>query len=150
MHRNKSQLLLLSNRMPTNTVYYSVATIRWKVMIPLNVVVLVYQKRSRGRRKRSRQGIKRAKRRPIILQMEGEEIRVAKTKAPILASLRNASLLILQTSLIIPSLMATHFHLPTSLRFEHTVHVQLLTHLPSPLTLAPPVISTLTVKISSR
>src|ERR1700683_1566139 len=65
MHRDKSQLSLLSNRMPTNVVYHSVATIRWKVMILLSVAVLVYQKRSRGHQKRSGRGRKMARRKPI-------------------------------------------------------------------------------------
>jgi len=55
-----------------------------KVTVPKNVAVLVYQRSSRGQQKGSQEGRKRAKRRPIILQMEGEEIRVVKMKAPIL------------------------------------------------------------------
>src|ERR1700677_273164 len=61
MHRNKSQLLLLSNRTPTNTAYYSVATTRWKVMIPLSVAVSVYQKKKQRLLKRKWTGNKKGK-----------------------------------------------------------------------------------------
>ena len=84
MHKNKSQLLLLLNRMPANAAYDSVATTRWKVMIPLSVTVWVHQRRSRDHPKRSQQGIKRERRKPTILKMEGEEILIALMGIPIM------------------------------------------------------------------
>src|SRR6202050_3645148 len=44
--------------------------------------------------------------------------------------------------------MATHFHLPTTLRLEHTAHVLPLPHLPLSLTPVLPVIFILTAEIS--
>jgi hypothetical protein len=84
MRRNKSKHLLLLNRPLAIAASLTAAITNVKVTVPKTVAVLVYQRSSRGRRERSREGRKRAKRRPTILQMEGEEIRVAKTKAPIL------------------------------------------------------------------
>jgi hypothetical protein len=61
----------------------SVATTCVKVTVLRSVVASVYQRSSRSQRKRSHGGRKRAKRRPIIPQMEGEEIQGVK-KTPIL------------------------------------------------------------------
>jgi hypothetical protein len=57
-----------------------------KVIAPWSVMVSVLIKISRISRNplRSQEGRKRAKRRPIIPQMEGEEIQGVKIKTPIL------------------------------------------------------------------
>ena len=74
------------NRPPIIAASLTAATTNVKVTLRKNVVALAWIKigTSRGQQKGSREGRKRAKRRPIIPQMEGEEIQVVKTKALIL------------------------------------------------------------------
>src|ERR1700732_551784 len=86
MCRNKNQHLQLLSKPHIGVASHSVATTCVKVIAPRSVVVLVSIKISRTNRSplRSQEERKSTKRRLIILQMEGKEIRGAKMKTPIL------------------------------------------------------------------
>jgi len=131
MHKNKSQHSLLLNRQHIIMVSPTVATTRWKVIAPLSVTVLVHQKRSRGFPKRSCRE-RRAERRPD----EGSHL--IKFEKCLTTSMVNFSQY---------TQCDGNSSLPTTLRFEHTAHVRLLTPLPSSLTPVQPVTSTLTMLI---